>query len=335
MVRVAVDAMGGDGAPDAPVEGALSALRDGGEELEVLLVGDPAVLERLVGDEPEAGDRLRVVPADETIGMDEPPARAVRRKADSSIVVGLELQRRGEADAFISAGSTGAVMAASVLVLRPLPGVDRPAVGAMVPTSGTPTLVLDAGANVDARPHHLHQFAHLGVTYYRDVRGEPEPRVGLLNVGEEEAKGDELRTAAHRRLREDPDLSFVGNVEGHGIIEGEVDVLVCDGFAGNVLLKFYESVAGFVSDLLLRAAGDAPAGREVEEILQLLDYREHGGAPLLGVDGVSIICHGDSPPRALRNAVGVAVRSVESGTVEDMREDLRALSERAARRPPA
>lgn len=327
MIRVAIDAMGGDDAPGVPVRAAREALGEGDEELEILLVGDPDVLR----EETEAAggrpDRLTVVPARETVGDDEPPARAVRRKTDSSISVGLRLQRDGEADAFISAGPTGAVMAASVLVLGSLPGVDRPAVGAVVPTARAPTLILDVGANVSSQPGHLHHFAHLGAIYAREVLEMEEPRVGLLNVGEEEEKGDEVAVAAHRLLGSDPELRFVGNVEGHRIIQGACDVLVCDGFAGNVLLKFYESIAGYVVSLLEEASGGRlpPEHRRIREVF---DYVEYGGAPLLGVDGVAIVCHGASPPRAVRNAIGVATRSVRSGIVDKLERDLDTLAPR-------
>jgi len=331
-VRIALDAMGGDGAPGVPLRAALEALEEGGDRaLAVTLVGDPAVLEEPVRASGHTADRLTVAPASEAIGMDEPPVQAVRRKRDSSIVVGLELVRGGEADAFVSAGSTGAVLAASLFALGRLPGVDRPTVGAMFPTAASPVLVLDAGANVDCRPAHLHQFAHLGSIYVRDVRGTPEPRVGLLNVGEEEEKGDARSVGAHELLAGDPGLRFVGNVEGDRIIAGACDVLVTDGFAGNVLLKFYESMAGFVTGLLREGGSRAGrADRQTEEVLRMLDYTEYGGAPLLGVDGVVVLCHGGSPARAVRNALRVAAESVAAGMVDDLRRDLSALAGRSA-----
>lgn len=307
--------MGGDGAPDVAARAAREALSGPDAELEVLLVGDPdalsAALERAGG----RPDGVTVVPAGEAVADDEPPARAVRRKPDSSIAVGLRLQRDGEADAFVSAGSTGAVMAGSVLVLGGLPGVDRPALGAVVPTADDPALIVDVGANVSSRPRHLHQFARLGTVYAREVLEVDDPGVGLLNVGEEEGKGDEAAVEAHGLLRADGDLRFVGNVEGDRIIRGACDVLVCDGFVGNVLLKFYESIAGYVAGLLEEASG----GRlrpEHRRIRRVLDYAEYGGAPLLGVDGVAVVCHGASSPRAVRNAVGVAARAARSGIVD-------------------
>ena len=324
MIRVALDAMGGDRAPEAPVEGARAALAEFPPgELEIRLVGDPDLLEPLLSGGPEAG-RWEVLVARERILAEESPALAVRRKRDSSIVVGLEAVREGGADAFISAGSTGAVMAASLLTLGPLPGVDRPPVGALFPTSRGRVLVLDVGATVDARPDQLHQFARLGAIYASDLLGIERPRIGLLSVGEEEEKGGEIIVAAHRLLREDASLQFVGNIEGHHIIAGACDVVVCDGFVGNALLKFYESMAGFVLGLLRDRFGGER--RELEELFRFLDYAEYGGAPLLGVDGVAIICHGASPPRAIKNAIRVAVQSVRAGMVRDMARDLEALA---------
>lgn len=325
MDRIALDVMGGDEAPDIPLAGAAAALAESDGAVEILAVGDPEAMEAAAQRSPNLDlAAFRILPARERIEPDEPPAHAVRRKRDSSIVVGLEAIRAGEADAFISAGSTGAVMAGSLLILGPLPEVDRPAVGAMFPTADGPTLVLDAGANVGSRPEHLHQFARLGAIYVRDLLGIARPRIGLLNVGEEEEKGDELAVAVHRLLDRDPSLNFVGNVEGHEIIHARCDVLVCDGFVGNALLKFYESMAGFVLGLLRRRF--TGAREELEEIFQFLDYAEYGGAPLLGVNGVSIICHGSSSPRAIKNAIRVAVDSVRSGMVRDMAADLERLA---------
>lgn len=321
--------MGGDTAPAVPVAGALAALSELPERIRISLVGDPARIEHALP--PAARDRVEVVSATQTIEMGEAPALAVRRKRDSSIVVGLQLVRSGLADAFISAGSTGAVMAASVLELGALPGVDRPAVGAMFPTTSGPTLVLDVGANVDPKPQHLHQFARLGSVYVRDLRGLAHPRVGLLNVGEEAEKGGEAAAEAHALLAMDAEIEFVGNIEGHRIIDGACDVLVADGFAGNVLLKFYESIAGFVVGLLERPTRRFRRGGRIGQIVRLLDYAEYGGAPLLGVRGVSIVCHGASSPRAIKNAIRAAVRSVESGMVRDMAKALEnlAISSRA------
>jgi len=317
-VRVAVDAMGTDRYPAVEVEGAISALRELPDEVVVVLVGARKEIEaELARFEDVPRDRIEVVDAPVRIDPGEGPAAAVRRKPGSSIVVGLGLQREGRADAFVSAGSTGAVMAASLFILRPLHGVDRPPVATLLPTGEEPVVLVDSGANVDSKPHHLLQWARLGAVYARNVLGRPDPRIGLLNIGEEPEKGDERAVEAYRLLGASG-LNFVGNVEGRDIIHGPCDVLVADGFVGNVLLKFYESVAGFILGLVRRGMAAKEAEREMENLLKVLDYTEYGGAPLLGVNGVSIICHGGSPPRAIANAIRVAVQAVRTGMVGDM-----------------
>lgn len=324
-MRIALDAMGTDGAPANEIEGAAMALLDSRAEadLEILLVGDRALVEDELSRHPGLPlDKLSVVDAPDRIGPGEAPASAVRRKRQSSIVVGVKLQKEGEADAFVSAGSTGAVMAASLFFLRPLPGVDRPAIGTVLPTATRPTLLLDAGANVDCKPQHLVQFAHLGHIYGRDVLKVAEPRIGLLNIGEEPEKGNELAVEAYKLLS-DGELNFVGNIEGREIIRGGCDVLVCDGFSGNLILKFYESVAEFIIGLLKREMKAHQAHElDLQDIFRFLDYAEYGGAPLLGVNGVSVIMHGSSPPRAIRNALRVAGEAVRSSMVTDMAREL-------------
>jgi phosphate acyltransferase len=327
-MRIALDAMGSDRAPAVEVEGAIEALRDGGGELTLVLVGDRDAVERELGRHPEAPrDRIEVVHAPDRIGMGESPVQAIRRKPDSSIVVGLNLHKQGEADAFISAGSTGAVMAGSLVLLRPLPGVDRPAIGTVLPTARGSLLLLDAGANVDTRAQHLLQFAHLGAIYAEDLMGLDAPRVGLLNIGEEPGKGDERSLEAHRLLAATPRLNFVGNIEGRDVVHGACDVLVCDGFIGNVLLKFYEAAAGFLIGLVKQEIDVSGADVDLRRIYQVMDYTTYGGAPLLGVDGVTIICHGGSPPRAIRNAIRVAVQAVEHRMVDHIRNRLARLAE--------
>jgi glycerol-3-phosphate acyltransferase PlsX len=308
--------MGTDSAPSNEIEGAVAALRQFDRECELILVGDRGRIEaELARQEKAPLDRISVVHAPDRIVPGESPVAAVRRKPDSSIVVGVKLQKAGEVDAFVSAGSTGAVMAASLLFLRPLPGVDRPAIGTVLPTAGNPTLLLDAGANVDCKPQHLLQFAHLGHIYAQDMLGVDRPRIGLLNIGEEPEKGNELAVESHKLLARS-DLNFIGNVEGREIIRGGCDVLVCDGFDGNLILKFYESVAEFIIGVLHKGleAHDT-GGLDLNEIFRFLDYEEYGGAPLLGVNGVSIIMHGSSRPKAISNALEVAARAVESSMV--------------------
>lgn len=308
-MRIALDAMGTDHHPAVEVQGAVQALRELPGTFSLVLVGDRERIEaELAACGPYPQDRLEILHATECIVPGEPAATAVRRKPDSSIVVGLKLQREGKADAFVSAGSTGAVMAASLFLLRPLEGVDRPAIGTVLPTSVQPLLLVDAGANVDCKPHHLVQFARLGSVYVEDVWQRPNPRIGLLNIGEEPEKGDELTVEAHRLLAESG-LNFVGNVEGRDVIRGTCDVLVADGFVGNVLLKFYESVTGFMHGLLRAELAETHAELDLDKLFRVFDYTEYGGAPLLGVNGLTIICHGGSPARAIRNAIRVAVQA--------------------------
>ncbi|TVP76330.1 MAG: phosphate acyltransferase PlsX [Gemmatimonadales bacterium] len=328
-MRIALDAQGTDRAPQPEIEGVLSALASwSGPRPDIVLVGDRAVLEPAlleVEDRPGA-EHLEIVHAPDRIDPGEAPVTAVRRRNASSIVAGIRLQKEGAVDAFISAGSTGAVMAGSLIHLRPLPGVDRPAIGTLLPTAAGPTLMLDAGANVDCRARHLEQFAHLGHIYAQDLMGLDRPRIGLLNIGEEPEKGDELALAAHARLAASPSIHFVGNVEGRDIISGACDVLVCDGFVGNVLLKFYESVAEFIVGLLRKEVAETGSEIDVRGAFRVLDYAEYGGAPLLGVNGVTIICHGSSTSRAIENAVGVAARAVAKGMVGHIARQLPGLS---------
>lgn len=322
-MRIALDAMGSDRAPAIEVAGAIEALRTSGVDFSLVFVGDrpriEAELERY-GDVVPA-DRVEIVHAPRRIEMGEGPAQAIRRKKDSSIVLGLNLHERGEVDAFISAGSTGAVMAGSLMILGTLAGVDRPPVGAILPTSRGHTLLIDAGANVDTRPSHRLQFAHLGAIYAREVMGVDHPRIGLLNIGEEPEKGDEGTVTTHQLLS-GSQLNFVGNVEGRDIIDHRCDVLVCDGFVGNVLLKFYESVAGFILDLLRQEVEVSHPEVDLSRVTHVLDYTERGGAPLLGVDGVVIICHGGSPANAVTNAIRVAVQSIENDVTSQIKQRL-------------
>jgi len=322
-VRIVLDAMGTDHAPAAEVAGAIAALHEMDDDIEVVLVGDQAVIEaELARHEPVPRGRLVVHHAPDRVTGSDAPASVLRRKPESSIVVGLKLVQSGGADAFVSAGSTGAVMATSLFTLRPLPGVDRPAIGTVLPTASGPCLMLDAGANVDCKPLHLVQFAHLGNIYAQDLMGIERPRVALLNIGEEPEKGDELTVETHRLLTAAQGLDFVGNVEGRDIILGVCDVVVCDGFVGNVLLKFYESVAEFIIGLLKEQLRQVAEQVDLEDVFRVLDYAEYGGAPLLGVGGVSMICHGESSPRAIQNALAAAARAVRSDMVNHIAREL-------------
>ena len=319
MIRVALDAMGSDQAPRTEVEGVALALRELPPGFQVQLVGQTPALETELARYPDLDrSRLEVVEAPEVIGMAEKPLHAVRRKPKSSLVVGTSLAAQGKSDAFISAGNTGAILAASTVLLGLFDGVERAAVGALLPTVDGPVLMLDAGANVDCSARELVGFGHLGTVYMRDVLSRPAPKVGLLNVGEEEEKGTGTVKEAHRLLREDRRLNYVGNLEGRDILgghprHGRLDVVVCDGFVGNVVLKFYESVMFLVRHLAEEGAPDMWERKEIRSAFRMLDYSQYGGAPLLGVKGVSIICHGSSNPNAIRHAIRVAVQSVEVG----------------------
>lgn len=332
-MRIALDAMGTDRHPTVEVEGAVQALRDLPEDFEILLIGDRERLAAELEHWPDAPRaRIDVIHAPEVIRPGEGAATAVRRKPKSSIVVGLKMQREGGADAFVSAGSTGAVMAASLFLLGSLRGIDRPAIATILPTASLPCLLIDSGANVDCKPSNLLQFARLGGIYVEDVWRRARPRVGLLNIGEEPEKGNELSVETHRLLRES-DLNFVGNIEGRDIIRGVCDVLVTDGFAGNVLLKFYEAVTGFMHGLLGAELTKAHISLDLDALFRPFDYTEYGGAPLLGVNGVSIICHGGSPPRAIRNALRVARQAVETKLVGHIERDAQAHGAAASTDP--
>jgi len=319
VIRIALDAMGGDHAPATEVEGAALALERLPSDFQLQLVGSGAALEAELARHPGI-DRARVVivEAPEVIGMAERPLEAIRRKRKSSLVVGLGLQAEGRSNAFISAGNTGAILAASTVLLGLFVGVERATVGTMIPTVKGPVLLLDAGANVDCSPRELVGFAHLGSVYMRDLQGRESPKVGLLNVGEEEEKGTATVKEAHRLLAQDSRINYVGNIEGRDILGGHprhggLDVIVCDGFVGNVLLKFGESLVYLVRHVAEDAAPELWARPEIRSAFGILDYSQYGGAPLLGVKGVSIVCHGSSNPTAICSAIRVAQQSVEVG----------------------
>jgi len=324
VIRIALDAMGGDNAPRVEVEGAAQALRELPPEFRVQLIGRSADIETALAKTTGADrSRIDVVDAPEVVGMGEKPLAAIRGKPRSSIAVGLELQKKGDSDAFISAGNTGAVMAASTLLLRLHPGVQRAAIGTLFPTATQPVLVLDAGANVDCDARELVGFAHLGTVYARDVLGRSSPAVGLLNVGEEDEKGNAVVKEAHQLLKQTPGIRYVGNVEGRDIPAGEcrgepLDVVACDGFVGNVVLKFYESAARVFVSLMKREVPEVLKLAGMTNVLKVLDYATYGGAPLLGVRGVVIICHGSSPAKAIRNAIRVAAQAVRSHLSDDI-----------------
>ena len=319
--------MGGDHGPAVVVEGAVAAVREFGAS--VVLVGDTAAIERELARLGVSAADVVVRHASQVVGMGESPSQALRRKRDSSLRVAAELVRDGDASAFISAGNTGAAMAVAMFVVGVLRGVDRPAIAAVLPNLKRFTVLLDVGANVDPKPWHLFQFAVMGNVYARDILGIERPRVGLLSVGEEEGKGNELTKEAYEQLK-DSSLNFVGNVEGRDIYNGHCDVIVADGFTGNVALKISESLAEMVGAMireeLMRDVrsrmGAALAKPAFDRFKKRVDYAEMGGAPLLGIDGAAIICHGASPVKAIKNAVRVAGEWAKSGLNDHIRSAL-------------
>jgi len=332
VIRVAVDAMGGDHAPQAEVDGVVAALATLPDTVRVQLVGRADAIEAELARHPSIDRaRIEVHPAPDVIGMAEKPLAAVRKKPQSSLVVGLQLQKQGKSDAFLSAGNTGAVLAASTVILGLHTGVERATVATPFPTAQGPVVVLDAGANVDCSPRELVNFAYLGTVYMRDVHGRKNPRVGLLNVGEEEEKGNAVAKETHLLLKAAPGINYIGNIEGRDILghpkHGPIDVIVCDGFVGNIVLKFYESAARLLIGIVQKEAPEVMAREDFGRVLRFLDYSEYGGAPLLGVKGVTILCHGSSSPNAIKNAIRVAVQAVHSHLDRDVGAQ---LAERAA-----
>lgn len=324
--KVVVDAMGGDRAPHVEIDGALAAARDLG--VKIILVGQPEKVEpelRRCGWRGQGDEGIELVAAAEVIGMDEAVATAVRRKKQSSLRVGARLVADGHADGFVSAGNTGAAMATAKMVLGMLPGVDRPALAAMIPTkSGKPTLLLDVGANSDCKAFHLAQFAVMGEAYAGAVLGLDRPSVGLMSIGEEEAKGNELTKEAFPLLRDLSSINFVGNVEGRDVFTGEVDVIVADGFTGNVMLKLSEGLSEAMLSMIrteltsttISKAGALLARGAFRRIKKRLDYSETGGAPLLGIRHIVMISHGSSNSHAIRNAVRSVKEFSEGGASE-------------------
>jgi phosphate acyltransferase len=333
LARIALDAMGGDFAPQATVAGALLALSELDSAHSIQLVGRTAVITEQLGllleDAQfsalrEQRERIVIIDAPDVIEMTDKPGAAVRGKPNSSMIIGLKLQADGQSDAFVSAGNTGAQMAASMVVLKLHAGLKRPAIATVFPTARNPVVVLDSGANVDCGADELVQFARLGAVYAEDILGREHPAIGLLSIGEEPEKGNAAVKEANQLLQA-AGLNFIGNVEGRDLPNGAcdrgpIDVVVCDGFVGNVVLKFYEAISPFIVRLLTESGLDE---KTMKSALTQLDYSEHGGAPLLGVNGVSIISHGKSSPRAIKNAIRVAVRAIDSRMDEHIGRRLR------------
>ncbi len=335
LIDIALDAVGSDKAPEPEIRGAILACRT--LPVRVHMIGPESELRDLLDEELENEDLPIVVHhASERIGMDEKAAHAVRTKRDSSMRVGLKLVREGKCAGFVTAGNTGAAMATAKMVLGALPGVDRPALATPMPSStGNPCVLLDVGANVDCKPYNLEQFAVMGEIYARTVLKINEPRVGLLSIGEEETKGNDLTREAFPLLKNLP-IRFIGNVEGRDIFSSQADVIVCDGFVGNVALKTSEGVGRFVRDVLRESltrtvtaqVGALLSRRAFNDFRRRLDYREYGGAPLLGVRGVCIIGHGSSNDRAIYNGIRVAYEFAKGGTTAKIEHEFAALAKR-------
>lgn len=319
-IKIAVDGFGGDYAPEQVVAGCLQAASE--DRIPILLTGDQAVLAPLIAGRP-GSELIEIVHASEQIGMDEAPVEAVRAKKDASLTVAARLVKDKEAAGLVSAGNTGACMAAALFIIGRIKGIERPAITSLMPTVKGICLMVDVGANVDCRPSHLAQFAQMGAIYAQRVLGRPNPRVGLLNIGEEPSKGNDAAQKAYPLLS-CADINFIGNIEGRDIPGGEADVVVCDGFVGNIVLKFAEGLGlGMFSMLkeeltasLPRKLAAAVLRPGLAKIKKKMDYAEYGGAPLLGVKGTVIIAHGSSNAKAIRNAIRVAKEAASNGVVD-------------------
>jgi phosphate acyltransferase len=328
--RIAVDAMGGDFAPASIVEGAVDAARQ--LPCDVILVGNPAILQSELKRLKAEDLKLPIEASDSVVEMHESPAQACRQKPNSSIMIAAKLVSEGKADGMVSAGNSGASMAAALWHLRRLPGVHRPAITTLMPTLKGFCVVTDAGANVDCKPKHLLQFAIMGSQFMQQVMHRSNPRVGLVSIGEEETKGNELTLAASELFRKHVP-NFIGNVEGRDIPRGEADVVVCDGFVGNVILKFAEGLAESLVKLIKDEISLHPFAKigglllrsSLRAVKRKTDYAEIGGAPLLGVNGVCIICHGKSNPKAIRNAIKMAMEFVQNDTNQAIRREIQRL----------
>lgn len=328
-MKIALDAMGGDFGPAVTVEGAVETLTED-EDLEIILVGDEEIIKRELSTKRYPSSRIHIRHASQVVGMDEPALTALRRKKDSSIKRAIELVRNGEADAAVSAGHSGVAMAASVFVLGVSENVDRPAIATIMPTLKGPFVLIDAGANVDCTARNLFQFALMGNAYCKKMFGISSPRIALLSIGEEDTKGNILTKEAFKLLK-NSNLNFIGNIEGKDIFYGNADVVVCDGFIGNVVLKTSEGLADVIIKMLRREISEVSTGRigylllkpALRNFRKKTDYAEYGGAPLLGINGTCIISHGRSSAKAIKNAIMVAAEFSEKKVYEVIAEDIK------------
>lgn len=333
-MRIVIDAMGGDHAPAVNIEGAITAAKDYG--IEVILVGDEEAIRQELAKHNISGLPISVVHAPQVIGMDESPAQACRQKPNSSIMVATRLVKEHKADGLVSAGNSGAVVTAALMLLGRLPGVNRPAIASLIPTLKDVSIIIDVGANVDSKPKNLFQFAIMGEVFIKYIFNKASPTIGLLSIGEEKGKGNELTQATFELLQKSQ-LNFIGNVEGRDVTTGKADVVVCDGFVGNILLKFAEGLAFTIIDIfkkelsknfinkILLLTGLVAIKRPLKNISKKIDYAEYGGAPLLGIDGVCIVAHGISNARAIKNAIKVAYELVDKKLNEHLSSELKML----------
>ena len=328
MIRIVLDAMGGDHAPQATCEGAVLALR-GDKELTIVLAGDTKRIEPLMKDAEDIRERLLVLDAPETISNHESAALAVRQKKNSAVVRGMLMVREGEADGYVSAGSTGAVLIGGMLRLGRIPGIERPALAPLMPGDKGHFLLIDCGANVDCKPEYLAQFGLMGDAYMHKTQGIEKPRIGLLNIGEEEEKGSLLYAAAHQLLKKET-INFVGNVEARNVPSNKAEVIVCDGFDGNIILKYTEGVAATLMGIIKREMladtrskiGALLAKPAFMRVKKLMDYTEVGGAPLLGVRGAVVKAHGSSNAKAIHSAIRQAAVMIRSGVAAAIEEKI-------------
>src|SRR3984957_16074785 len=341
-MKIALDAMGGDFGPPTLVAGAVMALREYPKIQQLFLVGDPPQIENELQKQRCNDSRIEIVHSTQVVDMSDRAWSAVRRKKDSSVSRACDLVKFGRADAIVSAGHTGAAVAASMIKLRTLPGVDRPGIAAVLPTEKNVFVLVDAGANIDARPEHLLQYAYMGSVYSRHVLGYKNPTVGLISLGEEDVKGTEKTKEVFQMLKRSS-LNFIGNIEGRHLFEDPVEVVVCDGFVGNVILKTCESIAVAIFQWLkhelkrnpIRKLGALLAKDAFLTIKDKTNYEEYGGSPLLGVNGICIIAHGASTPLAIKNALRVAAESIEQQVNPHIVEEIRRYYETTASLEPA
>ncbi len=313
-MNIAVDAMGGNHAPSEIVKGAVAACKE--SEISIILVGDKKKISELIKD--KEIENIRIYHSPEVIYMDEPPFEALRKKKMSSVRLAFELLKEGKADAVVSAGNSGAFIGAAILSIGLLDGIEKPAIATLIPTKRSYTVLIDSGANVDCKPFHLFQFGLLGHIFCSSFLGIKSPKIAVLSIGEEEGKGNKIVKSVYKIFQESP-LNFIGNIEGNEIFSGDADVVVCDGFVGNISLKICEGLADFIMEWISEDVSE----RVLEKIKRKLDYEEYGGGIVLGINGIGIICHGRSTSKAIKNAIITAKDLLKKQVLKDMKMELK------------